>query len=173
MFEYRDRREHLVPDDWKPGDPWHQHYPGSGFENRDQELEDFVNAEYREFACSGVVKQNNVVVASQTAAAMYVRSAWVSARFVFAMTGAGTVNTEIKVTPTGLPLPDSRWTPGFGHFFYLDSGTGYDTGTAQWDGTNIRMWIAGTGVSNFGIGAGLAIAANDNLTIELRYRPAL
>lgn len=42
-FQYTNRHDDLNPrSDWKPGDPWDEHYGQTGYEDRDRQLEDYL-----------------------------------------------------------------------------------------------------------------------------------
>lgn len=42
-FQYTNRQNDLAADTWQPHDPWEQHYPQTGYEDRDAELETYLN----------------------------------------------------------------------------------------------------------------------------------
>lgn len=120
------------------------------------------------------VKQNAAsVAATKRDATFVVRDGWVHAHLFYDLTAAGTVGTELKLTPDStLPDPaDSYAGSGVGTFFYVDSGTAYYIGAVIWDGTDLRF-VAHLETGYLGIDPSFAAANADSIRVELTYRHA-
>lgn len=121
-------------------------------------------------ALTCVVKQNNATIASTTTVAEYSQVGdMVDAFLNVAITAAGTNNTELKLTPTGLPAPgEFRYGP-VGTFLYNDSGTAYYTGIVTWDGTDLHFFTHNAG-GYLGQVPTFAAANGDAISCSIRYR---
>lgn len=124
---------------------------------------------------SVVVKQNNSTVTSTTNEAVYsARDGWVDAHGHISITAAGTTNTEIKLTPTGLPSPaTANAGDTVGTFKYVDAGTGNYIGSVVWDGTDLKLYRANSSsVNPIGQDPNFATANGDGIRFQLHYRQA-
>lgn len=120
------------------------------------------------------LKQNAASVAATTRDATFVvRDGWVHGHIFLDITAAGTVGTELKITPDStLPDPaDSYAGSGCGTFFYVDTGTGYYIGGVIWDGTDLRF-VAHLETNYLGADPSFAAANTDSIRVEFAYRHA-
>lgn len=125
-------------------------------------------------AFTGVVKQNGSTVASTTDDAYYETSnGFTTAHFKASITAAGTNNTELKVTPSGLPAPASADAgEACGVFRYFDSGAANYFGYVDWDGTDLRLSVHNNGGVWLGQTPTFAAANGDKVYVSIRYRNA-
>lgn len=122
---------------------------------------------------TAVVKQNGATVASTTNDATYVsRDGWVTAHFKLSITAAGTNNTALIVTPTGLPAPATSAGNTVGVFQYFDSGLAVYTGYIDWDGTNLTFGVHNNGGVQLGQTPTFAAANLDVIYGTVTFRMA-
>lgn len=177
MFNFSDRRRDLTRSAWKAGDPWADHYVHAGYENRDQELENFLNNDqHSDFGA--VIQQNNVAL---TATIQYSRFSTLSGMVdveMFAIIGsAGTANTEITVAVTDLPFILNSTTIGaasgfkpIGHFVYRDASVGWYVGAVGFDDAILYFIVDGSAGLPLGRSPNFAAAVSDEFSFTLRYR---
>lgn len=117
---------------------------------------------------TAVLKQNGSTVASTTTSAIYtVNDGMVTARLLLTATAAGTANTEVKVTPSGLPTPAVTGNKAMGEFAYDDGGTHY-IGAATFDGTDITFRVHNSS-TKLGQTPNFALANTDTLSVAITY----
>ena len=119
------------------------------------------------------LKQNASSVAATTRDATFVvRDGWCHGHITLDITAAGTVATELKITPDAtLPDPaDAYAGSGVGTFYYEDGGTKY-VGAVIWDGTDLRF-VAHLATGYLGASPSFAAANGDSVRVEFSYRHA-
>ena len=116
-----------------------------------------------------VLKQNGATVAStSTTPTFQVRDGICEAQGFLTANAAGTVTTEVKVTPTGLPAPLNTGHLCEGSFVYNDAGTAVYEGSARFDGTDIKFRAHNTG-NALGVTPSYAVASTDTLSFTITY----
>jgi hypothetical protein len=121
------------------------------------------------------LKQNASSVTHTLNEAVYTaRDGWVEGHISLSATAAGTSNTEIKLTPSGLPSPASSDAGRCSlAFFYKDGSAGQYLGEGHWDGTDLTFYVHSTStVTPLGQTPNFAIASGDLLDVRFRYRAA-
>jgi hypothetical protein len=121
------------------------------------------------------LKQNASSVACTTNEAVYwATDGWVTAHISLEATAAGTTNTEIKITPSGLPSPSTANAGKcVGTFSFVDGTAGNYTGFVDWDGTDLKFYIhSAAGVTPLGQQPNFAIASGDDMALTIVYRAA-
>ena len=117
---------------------------------------------------TATLKQNGSTVTSTTTSAIYtVNDQLCTARLLLTATAAGTVGTEVKVTPSGLPTPAVTGNKAMGEFTYNDGGT-YYIGAATFDGTDITLRVHNSS-SQLGATPSFAVANTDTLSLVITY----
>lgn len=111
-----------------------------------------------------VAKQNGSAVASTTNLAVYsVRGGFCAAHFSVDIDAAGTVGSEFKLTPTGLPAPATNAETGVGAAQYFASGTDeYHVGVI-WNGTDLKFKMNKGGGNVLGVNPSFAATASDTI----------
>ena len=123
---------------------------------------------------SVALKQNNATVAATTNRAVYtiIQDGWATVHIMLTATAAGANNTEVKMTPTGLPAPATNAGACTGTSYYIDADVGWNVGGVDWDGTNIRFPLDNTAFLYVGQAPAFAIASGDILRCSFTYQVA-
>lgn len=125
-----------------------------------------------DFTC--IIQQNgSTVTSTTTSAAFFIDAAGeCTAEVLLAITGAGTVGTVAKLTPTGLPAPKTSTMLCRGRFAYTDASvpTVY-TGVARWDGADILLRVH-NGSADLGSTPSFALANGDSVQVTLTFQVA-
>ena len=110
---------------------------------------------------------NSSACTTTTSAIYTVNDQLCTARLLLTATAAGTVGTEVKVPPSGLPTPAVTGNKAMGEFTYNDGGT-YYSGAATFDGTDITLRVHNSS-TQLGATPSFAVANTDVLSLVITY----
>ena len=117
---------------------------------------------------TATLKQNGTTKTTSAPLVVYtVNDDWCEASFYFSAQQTGTINTEVKVTPTGLPLPSVSGHMAVGTFLFAGSG-GNASGVVRWDGTDLTFRVHNSSTP-LGQTPNFALAVNDLLAGSLSF----